>query len=249
MGVFSILFYVMKIYEIKYGHHTLHYSFHYEMTPFYMRPYISESSDNDSVIISPLDYMQMLRPYYPENQDDAYVEYKSLINLSSLALINRNAVFFHGVAIKYKGKAWIFTGRSGAGKTTQYKKWKIEFRDKIELICGDMPCLEVDKREEIHVYPSPWNGKERYKGKSDGILGGFIFLEKKNHNEIVEMSKKEALPQLFKQFAIEPRTEKDIRSLSKIADIILSKYPIMKLYNKADKEAVTLCSEYLEKYL
>lgn len=214
-----------------------------------MRPYIYESEDQDNIIISPLDYMQMLRPFYPENQDDAYVEYKSLINLSSLELIKNNAVFFHAVAIKYRGKAWLFTGKSGAGKTTQYKNWKKQFRDEIDLICGDMPCLELNEKKEIYVFPSPWNGKERFKGNAHAKLGGIIFLEKSDHNEIVEMSVKETLSPLINQFAIEPRDEEEIRSLSKIADIILSKYPVLKLYNKADKEAVILCSKYLERFL
>ncbi|MBQ6478580.1 MAG: hypothetical protein IJI44_04335 [Erysipelotrichaceae bacterium] len=238
----------MKVYEISYGQHKLRYAFHYEKTPLYMRPYIRLSENEEYDILSPIDYMEELRPYYTENQDDDYVEYKSLINLSSLALLRENGVFFHAVAIRYKQKAWLFIGRSGTGKTTQYKNWKKRYRDQIELICGDMPYLELNDGN-IHVYPSPWNGKERFKGKADAPLGGIVFLEKGDHNEIREMSVKEALAPLFHQFAVEPQNEEDIRQLSNIADVLLKKYPVIKLINKADQEAVELCSKYLEKYL
>ncbi len=239
----------MKIYEITFGSHTLRYAFHYEKTPKYMLPYIRESESEEYDILAPLDYMDYLRPFYPENPEDAYVEYKSLINLSSLALLKKNAVFYHAVAFRYQGKAWLFTGRSGAGKTTQYKNWKKHFGKDIELICGDMPYLEPDENGEFMVYPSPWNGKERIKGKAHAPLGGLILLEKSNHNEIRRLPVEEAMIPIFRQFAVDPETEEDIRRVSSIADLLLRNYPVLKLSNKADEEAVLLLEEALKEYL
>ena len=248
-GLTQFFYKTMKTYEITYGSHTLKYAFHYERTPLYMRPYIREAEGEEYDILSPLDYMEYLKPYYPESSDDAYVEYKSLINLTSLKLLSKKSSIFHATAFKYKGKAWLFTGRSGIGKTTQYKNWKIHFRQDISLICGDMPCLEVKSGDKIHVYPSPWNGKEFFKGKDNAPLGGIIFLEKSDHNKIEELSPKDSISPLIHQFAVEPETEEDIKDLSFLADTILSNYPVLKLSNRADEEAVILLSEYLEKYL
>ena len=36
-----------------------------------------------------------------------------------------NRLLFHGCAFEWQGKAWIFTGPSGTGKTTQYVQWKL----------------------------------------------------------------------------------------------------------------------------
>ncbi len=239
----------MKTYEIDFGHHLLRYRFHYELTSRYMSPYIRESDSEGPFIISPFDYMERLKPFYSENQNNDYIEYKSLINLSSLELLKVNSVLIHAVAISYKDKAWLFTGKSGAGKTTQYKKWKIKFRDQVQLICGDMPCLETDENGNIHVYPTPWNGKERYRGKADAQLGGLIFLEQSDHNDISELSVQKSIIALFRQFAVEANSEEELCSLSKIADIIIRKYPVLKFYNTGDEEAVMLCNEYLERYL
>lgn len=213
-----------------------------------MRPYIREAAGEEYDIMSPLDYMEELRPFYPESQEDAYVEYKSLINLSSLALLKEKSVFFHAVAFRYHGKAVLFTGKSGSGKTTQYKKWKTHFKNEVEMICGDMPCLEVNG-EEIEVFPSPWNGKERIKGHVSAPLGAVIFLEQSDHNEIFSLPVREALPMLFNQFAVGAGTDEEIRSLAVIADILLRKYPVLKLKNKADDEALQMTVSVLGEYL
>ena len=239
----------MKTYEITFGPMSLRYAFHYEDTPNYMRPYINEVEGENYDILSPLDYMEKLRPFYPESQDDAYVEYKSLINLSSLALLKNKAVFFHAAAFRYHGKAILFTGRSGSGKTTQYKKWKAHFKNEVEMICGDMPCLVVNGNAEIEVFPSPWNGKERIKGKVSAPLGAVIFLEQKDYNEIFALPAREAIAPLFSQFAVDADTEEDIQSLANIADVILKKYPVLKLYNKADEEALQMTVAALKEYL
>ena len=63
------------------------------------------------------------------------------------------------------------------------------------------------------------------------------------------MSAREALAPLFSQFAVDAETEEDMQSLAYIADVILKKYPVLKLYNKADEEALQMTAAALKEYL
>ena len=59
----------------------------------------------------------------------------------------------------------------------------------------------------------------------------------------------EAIAPLFSQFAVDADTEEDIQSLANIADVILKKYPVLKLYNKSDEEALQMTVAALKEYL
>lgn len=45
-----------------------------------------------------------------------------------------NRFLLHGAAVSYKNKAYIFTARSGTGKTTHIAVWKKLFGDKVDII-------------------------------------------------------------------------------------------------------------------
>ena len=172
------------IYEENFAGNRIRYRFRYPDTHKYMLPYITEAGGNAYDILASEEHIESQRPYYPENQEDSYVEYKSLIELTSRTLLPCRCCLFHAVAFRWKDYAWLITGPSGAGKTTQYKKWKISFRDGVQMICGDMPLLEWKEDGSVWVHPSPWNGKERIKGKVSAQLGGILLLEQDTENKI-----------------------------------------------------------------
>ncbi len=236
-------------FEGYFAENRIRYHFHYTDTYKYMMPYIAQADDEEYDILAPKEYIESQRPFYPENQDDAYVEYKSLIGLTSLALLPRKCCLFHAVALKWNGYAWLLTGSSGAGKTTQYKKWKISNRDDVEMICGDMPLIALKDDGSIWVHPSPWNGKERIKGKTSAPLGGVVLLEKDDSNSIELLTNEESAMPLFLQWAVRPETEEQIIQLAEIENRLLDRYPVWRLNNKGDFESAKLTADTFQRYL
>ena len=171
-------------YRENFTGHGFRYRFQYPDTLRYMNSYIQPSERSGYDIKATFDYMERQKPWFPESTEDAYVEYKSLIGLTSLALLEHGSCLFHAAAFLWRGYAWLLTGPSGVGKTTQYKNWKKTHREKVSMICGDMPLLTIEEDGTFWVNPSPWNGKERIRGNERAPLGGFILLEQSDSNSI-----------------------------------------------------------------
>jgi len=101
------------------------------------------------------------------------------------------AFYFHGAVFSWHGRAFMFTAKSGTGKSTQLKNWLQLYGDEINIINGDKPILAI-RDDQVLVYPSPWKGKEGW-GQDDVMLplAGIIFLEQDRINEIRKMNIRE----------------------------------------------------------
>ena len=237
------------IYEEVFAGNIIRYRFRYPGTERFLLPYITENPGDTYDILASEEHIESQRPYYPEDQEDAYVEYKSLIELTSRALLPHACCLFHAVAFLWNGYAWLITGPSGAGKTTQYKRWKITYRNAVEMICGDMPLLEWKEDDTIWVHPSPWNGKERIKGKVSAPLGGIVLLEQDEENSIRIMSAEDCGVPIFLQMAVRPETEEQILMTADLVNRLLSRYPVWRLENRGDAEAAMLTAQTFLKHI
>ena len=180
---------------------------------------------------------------------DGYVEAKLLIALTSQKLLTFGACIFHAVAFAWRDRAWLLTGRSGAGKTTQYRHWKVMYRPEVEMICGDMPVLAREPDGSIRVYPSPWNGKERWSGQVSAPLGGVVFLSQAEENAISPVEPRYSALPVLQQHICVPDTEQEIRALAALADRVVTDYPVWQLRNRGDEDSVRLTRRTLEAYL
>lgn len=71
---------------------------------------------------------------------DAYMERLALLRKVSDRLVFHNVLLFHGCAVAVDGKAYLFTARSGTGKTTHCKLWE-ENIPGCHILIGDKPFL------------------------------------------------------------------------------------------------------------
>lgn len=237
-----------KVYEENFTGHHLKYTFLYKNTHRYMYPYIKETESDSCDIRADHDYVEMHRPYYTESTDENYIEYKSLINLTSLKLIPYKSCIIHSAAFLMDEYAWLLMAPSGTGKSTQYFNLKSLYGNKIEMICGDMPVLEMDEDEHITVHPSPWNGKERIKGHKSAPLGGILYLKQGDENRIRQLSSEEAVIPVFSQLAIRPETKEEILIMSALTEAIVKNYPVFEMVNLGDISSSKLAAETLKGY-
>jgi hypothetical protein len=186
---------------------------------------------------------------YHQGQSDAYVEAKLLINQTSRRLLCHGASVFHAVAFAWRGYAWLLAGPSGAGKTTQFRLWKSIFDSEVEMICGDMPILAMEPDGMFRVFPSAWNGKERWSGIVSAPLGGIIFLRHAEENKIERVTPAQSVSSILQQIICVPETEQEIADYAAFTDRLLSDYPVWLLCNRADKCSVRLTQRTLEAYL
>ena len=92
----------------------------------------------------------------------------------------------HSSSILYRGKAFLFSGPSGTGKSTHTALWNEAFQTRI--LNGDLNLLS----DEGVVYGIPWCGTSGISTVKEYPLGGIIFLKqaKQDRAELLEKDKK-----------------------------------------------------------
>ena len=200
-----------KIYIIDIANCNIPCRFLFEKTKDHFRNYYREEDRLQNAIEVCQNDLNQVRHLYPENMTDDVLEYNELTYEISEKIIGMNRCIFHGLAFIWRGKAWIFTGNSGVGKTTQYVRWKQVFGNEIKLLNGDKPVLEFCENGQIMVHSSPWRGKENIGTNEKAVLGGIICLKKDNLNKLVKMEKKDAVKFLFLQFIFQGKKTDTIK--------------------------------------
>ena len=157
---------------------------------FVFAPFASEEPPMAFAAISP-DELVRAAAWYPEG-GAAYAEMMELCPRVSDALLPFGRLVFHALAFEWRGRVWLLTGPSGAGKTTHYLRWKLRYGEELRLLNGDKPLLEIPPEGAITVHPSPWYGKEGMQQYFSGPLGGIILLEKAAENRMRRMTPREA---------------------------------------------------------
>ena len=102
-----------------------------------LKDYETDENDFDfTVTVTENDIIneKEIAPNFP---DFLYESSATLRKISKEIFNNYNGVLFHSVAIEYRGKAYIFTAKSGTGKTTHIMLWKKCLGDKVKIINGD----------------------------------------------------------------------------------------------------------------
>lgn len=105
---------------------------------------------------------------------------------------------FHGAAISYKGKGYLFTAPSGTGKTTHICLWKRLLGDDVGIINGDKPIIKIENGF-VSVCSAPWAGKERWQRNVSMPLGGICIINRGTDNACLRRNPNEILHEIMHQ--------------------------------------------------
>lgn len=172
------------------------------------------------------------REVYPPESTPQYLEHMQLCYKLSTTLLPFGRVFFHGVAVGYRGRAYIITAPSGVGKTTMYLALKIKMGDELTLINGDKPVLEFAEGGVV-VHHSPWNGKEHMGRPVCMPLGGIVFLDRGDPHAVRVMPR-EVAAEAFCQFLFNADNAADTRAVAALCERLISGVPLWRFYSRAD---------------
>ena len=114
------------------------------------------------------------------------------------SLISFSTFLMHGAVIAVdKQNSFMFTAKSGTGKTTHIRKW-LENDPEAFVVNGDKPLIKVTDSEAI-AYGTPWCGKEHLNTNIGVPLRAIVLMERSEDNEIEEISFSQAFPTLLQQ--------------------------------------------------
>lgn len=204
------------------------------------------------------DYVTEGRPCFTVRTDDAAVrrqmamaeepttpEYAEALQLyreiaERLPLYDR--AVFHGAAIEYGGKAYLFTGPSGIGKTTHISLWRQYLGQRVQIINGDKPILRKET-SGITACGTPYAGKEGWHRNASAPLAGICLLSQSKENTVDLLRPEEVFSWLYQQI-YKPKGE---AALVKTIEIVrhLSALPCWALGCNISEEAVKTAFEAL----
>ena len=179
------------IFEIEYN---------YKLTDVIFEPYIYNGDEEIAEYISVTKEDKEYELTLAETQEPAIIETSCILRrYAEICLTKYNTLVFHASAVKYNGGAYLFTAKSGTGKSTHTLLLKELLGDKLEFINDDKPTIKFCDNGEIIVYGNPWCGKHMRGGNISAPLKGIIKVERGKDNSVSELSELEGLPILFEQ--------------------------------------------------
>ena len=106
----------------------------------------------------------------------------AIMVMYALATANSQTALFHSSVVSYQGKAYMFLGHSGTGKSTHSSLW-LKYIEGTELVNDDNPVVRV-LDGVAHVYGSPWSGKTPCYRNVVYPVGAIVKLDQAPYNEI-----------------------------------------------------------------
>jgi len=234
-----------KVFRLGLAGYEFNYSFMDQLTPHFFKDYIlSESPAVFDLETTPEDMHRWSGIVLP-GQPDSFLEQRLMILKISAYLCKKYACVMHACAVKWHGYAWLFTAPSGVGKTTMFRNWRTLYGQEVEILNGDMPFVARCNDGHIHVYPSPWNGKENYGSQIDAPLGGILFLKQGDSNFMYRAGAGDVVAALYSQFMCPSDSEEIIRCLSALEESILTSVPVWIYTNTGDLQSAIVSTDVI----
>ena len=123
---------------------------------------------------------------------DEYLETLAVYRKIAEQLLSYDTILFHGSVIAVDGEGYLFTAKSGTGKSTHARLWRENFGDRAVMVNDDKPLLRITK-DGVIAYGTPWDGKHRLSANTSVPLKGICILERATENQIIRLDTKEQL--------------------------------------------------------
>ena len=199
--------------------------------------YLTEKKSSADIIIR-ADLYDLQR--WPELSDDETVYLQSGFQFYS-NLVKYDGILLHSSAIEYNGKAYLFSGPSGMGKSTHTKLWQQIYGNEAQVFNDDKPALRrVDGK--WYAYGTPWCGKDGINQNKKIPLGGICFLKRGTENKIRYLEQKEIIPKIMKQTMRYFNHLVNFDSAIEMIGKLILEIPIFELECLPNEEAAVLSS-------
>lgn len=146
--------------------------------------------------ISPgLDRAEIVMAAESEHRVSAAAMKSAMLLAYVVATIGNGTLVVHASAIVCDGRAWLFQGKSGTGKSTHSRLWTGHVAG-AALLNDDHPVVRVRQDGGIMAYGSPWSGKTHCYRHASAPLGAMVRIRRSLANSMRRLPKLEAFASL-----------------------------------------------------
>lgn len=181
---------------------------------------------------------------YLEKREDCTEEYLTELLMAGFYshVSQRETLLLHASAVKFNGKAVIFSAPSGTGKTTQAELWQLY--EKAQILNGDKVFLKQEA-DGLRAWGSPWKGSSPYVMNESAPAAGVLILRQAEENRIRTLDTMEAMELFFPHVFFPCWDEECEAAAVKFLDRVMSELPVYLLECRPDQEAVELVKKEL----
>lgn len=222
----------------------------FSSTRDYCEAYLCDDAPDFAVTVSPEDILYerersdrelALEGLPPRDFTDAYLEITAVQRKVAEELFRYDTLLFHGSVVAVDGAAYLFTAKSGTGKSTHTRLWREVFGSRAVMINDDKPFLRV-KEQGVIAYGSPWNGKHRLGCNASAPLRAICILERGTENRIQPIAAKDAVNMLIQQ-SHKPRSRKLMLHYMRLLDKLAAGVVFYRLECNMEPEAARVAYE------
>ena len=129
---------------------------------------------------------------------DSYLEELAVYRKIAEKMLDFDTVLFHGSVVAVDGVGYLFTAKSGTGKSTHTRLWREYFGSRAVMVNDDKPLLHIADSGVI-AYGTPYNGKHRLGKNTSVSLKAICILTRAEENHIEPISFEQAYKMLLQQ--------------------------------------------------
>lgn len=216
----------------------------YEQTRTFCKNYLTDAPASFEVAVTPADIAyerqrsaraDELEGAAVREHADPYLETLAVYRKLAQLLVQDDILLMHGAVVAVDGQAYLFTAKSGTGKTTHTRLWMRQFGDRAVMVNGDKPLLHITS-EGVTVYGTPWDGKHHRSTNTSCPLKAVCILTRNTENSIQRIDKKAALPMLCQQ-SYRPCSPIGAQKTLALVDRLGSSVPLYRLGCNMEPEA------------
>ena len=177
----------------------------------------------------------------PADELRTHVDISAMLSYA-FSTVEAQTLLFHSSVVIRGGKAYMFLGQSGTGKSTHSQQWLLAFDD-ARLLNDDNPVVRLLPDGSVRVYGSPWSGKTPCYKNEQAPVAALVQLAQAPHNEIVPLRMTQAYPYMLASVSgLKLQPQMMNRLYESIAQI-LERVPVYKLECLPNLEAARLCAQ------
>lgn len=146
---------------------------------------------------------------------DDYLETLAVYRKIADEMLEYNTILFHGSVVSVDNIGYLFTAKSGTGKSTHTSLWREFFKERAVMVNDDKPLLRVTENG-VTAYGTPWNGKHRLSTNIGVPLNAICVLERSDENHIEKVTAESVYNMLVQQVYRPQNPQKLLRTLQLI---------------------------------
>ena len=206
------------------------------------RDYLYDGNDSADITIRTELYRAQVYGDAPNPEIVAYMESAYQFYME---LVRHNGFYLHSSAVVKDGKAYLFSGPCGVGKSTHTGLWIKTFGGDTRVINDDKPALR--KIDGVwYAYGTPWCGKDGINLNDCAPVAGICFLKQASENAIRKLSPMEAMQKVLAQTIYRLDNAELLDSFLTSLTDFLEHIPVYELENRPEAAAAQLSFQTMQ---